>query len=362
VLLQIATILLSRGDVLLLGEAYAFGVIWSFTMKSMGVLVLRYQRPEPRAWRVPLNLRVRGTELPLGLILITLFLLLLAVVNLLTKKTATIAGSTFTAAFFGMFYYSERKNRSVREKTRCDFDKFRFEEPVDLSTDALHVRPGNILVYAAGADRLEHLDRVLDETDTQQVDVIVLMVHQLEPTASAEHALDLRQICAGRELEILTRAVMVAEKAGKPVTLMVVEAGDPYCAVVHAAQKLRSSRVVVRQATDLSPDELARRFGAAWEQVKPHVPLTVEIVPDGKGESLVYSLGPHTPELRYPDVELVHQLWRELSDEYGFGANLHHRDVVGAALHRFRHDLQSEPEAVVEDVRREIQPPQSAPP
>jgi hypothetical protein len=132
--------------------------------------------------------------------------------------------------------------------------------------------------------------------------------------------------------------------------------------VVHAAQKLRSSRVVVRQATDLSPDELARRFGAAWEQVKQHVPLTVEIVPDGKGESLVYSLGPHTPELRYPDVELVHQLWRELSDEYGFGANLHHRDVVGAALHRFRHDLQSEPEAVVEDVRREIQPPQSAPP
>ena len=95
VLLQIATILLSQGNVLLLGEAYAFGVIWSFTMKSLGVLVLRYQRPEARPWRVPLNLRVRGKELPVGLILITLFLFTLAVINLLTKKTATIAGSTF---------------------------------------------------------------------------------------------------------------------------------------------------------------------------------------------------------------------------------------------------------------------------
>src|SRR5204862_3407711 len=30
VILQIATILISRGDIYLLGEAYAFGVVWSF--------------------------------------------------------------------------------------------------------------------------------------------------------------------------------------------------------------------------------------------------------------------------------------------------------------------------------------------
>ena len=46
-LLQIATIILSRGDVLLLGEAYAFGVVWSFALKALGVLVLRY--PAPRS-------------------------------------------------------------------------------------------------------------------------------------------------------------------------------------------------------------------------------------------------------------------------------------------------------------------------
>ncbi len=61
-LLQIVTILLSGGNVYLLGEAYAFGVVWSFFLKALGVLVLRYQRhdqeykvpaqlPDRRAWR-----------------------------------------------------------------------------------------------------------------------------------------------------------------------------------------------------------------------------------------------------------------------------------------------------------------------
>ena len=43
VILQIFTILASRGDVYVLGEAYAFGVIWSFTFNSLAMLVLRFK-------------------------------------------------------------------------------------------------------------------------------------------------------------------------------------------------------------------------------------------------------------------------------------------------------------------------------
>src|SRR6267142_1141725 len=42
---QILTIFLSRGDVTFLANLYAFGVIWSFTMQGLAVLVLRYTRP-----------------------------------------------------------------------------------------------------------------------------------------------------------------------------------------------------------------------------------------------------------------------------------------------------------------------------
>src|SRR5207248_1625870 len=64
-LLQILTIIGSRGDMVLLGEAYAFGVVWSFALKALGVLVLRYQRND-QEYKVPFNLRLGGREIPLG--------------------------------------------------------------------------------------------------------------------------------------------------------------------------------------------------------------------------------------------------------------------------------------------------------
>src|SRR5439155_594439 len=42
--LQILTIIASRGDTYTLGEAYAFGIVWSFFLKALSVLVLRFQR------------------------------------------------------------------------------------------------------------------------------------------------------------------------------------------------------------------------------------------------------------------------------------------------------------------------------
>src|SRR6202521_4597986 len=90
--LQLLTIILSRGNVYMLAALYAFGVIWSFAMKSIAVLVLRFTEPGNRAWKVPGNLHFGKTEVPVGLILISAVLLITAVVNLFTKYQATIAG------------------------------------------------------------------------------------------------------------------------------------------------------------------------------------------------------------------------------------------------------------------------------
>ena len=73
------------------------------------------------------------------------------------------------------------------------------------------------------------------------------------------------------------------------------------------------------------------------------------------GESVFYNLGPHPPRLWPDDVELVHHLWLELSQKQ-FGAKLHHRDVVRAALRRFEDQLNS-PDApeVIDQLRTEVE-------
>src|SRR5207237_9105266 len=44
VILQILTVLFSRGNVLTLGEAYAFGVVWSFVFMALSLLVVGLKR------------------------------------------------------------------------------------------------------------------------------------------------------------------------------------------------------------------------------------------------------------------------------------------------------------------------------
>ena len=65
--LQLFTILVSRGDVIMLGEAYAFGVVWSFAFKTLSMVVLRFKDRTPREFLVPLNIRWGNVHVPIGL-------------------------------------------------------------------------------------------------------------------------------------------------------------------------------------------------------------------------------------------------------------------------------------------------------
>ena len=89
---------------LTLGEAYAFGVVWSFVFMSMSMLVLRFKRPGHREYEVPLNIRIGRFDIPLGMTLIFLVLAIAAIANLLTKEVATITGVLFTAGFYAVFW------------------------------------------------------------------------------------------------------------------------------------------------------------------------------------------------------------------------------------------------------------------
>src|SRR6185369_10088775 len=168
VVLQLITILLSRGNIFVLGEAYAFGVMWSFAMKGVAVLVLRYKQPGAREFRVPLNLKIGGVEIPVGLGLVTAALVALCAVNLVTKQVATISGVSFTLAFFALFIASERTTRK-RATEHAELDQFNLEAGDDLTPETLGVRPGNILVMVRNYNTLHNLSAVLDRVDPRKI-------------------------------------------------------------------------------------------------------------------------------------------------------------------------------------------------
>jgi amino acid transporter/nucleotide-binding universal stress UspA family protein len=355
VLLQLITIIISRGDVYMLGEAYAFGVVWSFAMKALSVLVLRYKQPGGREWKVPLNFHVRGVEIPVGLFLITVTLFALAIVNVLTKKVATISGVTFTILFFIVFELSDIHNRKRRIGHAQEMEKFLLDPHADLTVDSVSARPGNVLVAVRNPHHLQHLGRILEKTDTRKIDIVVMTVHGVTQAASGEHGLDSSQLFSEDETTVFSQVVTLAEKAGKHVELMVVPGSDPYQAVVQTAARLQSSRIVMGLSPKLTPSEQGAQVGYYWEQLpEPRPSLSLEIILENQKDTVFFNLGPHPPRLWPEDLDLVHRLWLELSAK-GPGSKLHHRDIVGVALRRMNVELHSNLSGeVVDDVLREV--------
>lgn len=263
--LQILTIVFTRGNLQLLGDAYAFGVIWSFAMKALAVIVLRYKRPDDREWKVPLNVYIRGVEIPIGLGLIALFLFVLAFVNLFTKKVATIWGFGFTVAIFIVFEATDFYNRRRVSHERGDLEKFRLDTAQDLSPKTVNVRPGNVLVAVRNPHRLIHLKKILEKTDTSKLDIVVVSIRQVTETGSGEHGLEHDQLFALDETEIFSQVVALAEKAGKHVELVVVPGGDPYAAIVRTAALIQSARIVMGLSPRLSPAEQGEAVGKQWK-------------------------------------------------------------------------------------------------
>ncbi len=350
-LLQIVTIALSRGDVYLLGEAYAFGVVWSFFLKSLGVLVLRYHRHD-QEYKVPLNPRIFGKEIPLGLILTTLILFLVAIANLFSKKVATIYGVAFTAVFFVIFTISERINARRLAHKKAGLEEFNLEMRPDVTAQTVHARAGCVLVAVRDYNHMDHLQAVLRKTNVRRHDIVVMTVRPVSAGAG-EYELSNEQLFADYERELLSRVVSMAEKEGKTVELLVVPGVDPFDAMVQTAAKLKASRLVTGVSARMDSDELARRIGLAWEKLpEPRHPFSLEIISPGRPSAYV-NLGPHPPRLWPEDVDRVHDLWLKLSDFAG--SRLHHRDVIGVALRRLEKDLDSEKrQEVLSELEREL--------
>jgi amino acid transporter len=351
--LQLLTIILSGGNIFILGEAYAFGVMWSFAMKGLAVLVLRYKEPGQREFRVPLNFKIAGVEIPLGLGLITLVLVALCVVNLFTKQVATISGVAFTIAFFAVFELSEKITKK-RGAAHAELDQFNLEPGGDLTPDAVGVRPGNILVMVRNYNTLYHLGSILRRTNTQKQDIAVLHLRLLERAGSGEHELEAEQLFSREEQVLFTRCLNLAEKMGKTVRLAVAPATEKWDGILRAAQSLKSSAVILGLSPKRSIAEEARIAGLAWEALPPPRPqLTLE-VHSPNGQETIFYLGPHAPHLTPKEIELLHCLWLEFSNDVA-PEELHHRDVVHFALNELvREAHNSGREEVLERLREHL--------
>ncbi len=347
-ILQIVTIVASRGDTIVLGEAYAFGVIWSFTFNAIATVVLRFKRPAEREWKVPGNIRIGRIEIPMGLITISLILVAIAMTNLLTKQVATISGILFTIAFFITFTVSERINQRKLDLTASKLDQFQLQHSETVDLQSVGARPGNVLVGVRDYNTLLHLEHVLDRTNTDEQDIVVLTTRLIAGPGSGERELSDETLFTEYEQRLFTRVVALAEKHGKPVELVIVPATNVFDAVAQTAMRLDSAVLVAGPSSKMTVQEQARELGRAWERLaeKPRRQVAFKVIEPNGSEHVVH-LGAHAPHLTEEDINLIHKLWIQVSN-IPSRRKVHHRDVVRVALDRLERDLRGNTDVMLD--------------
>jgi amino acid transporter len=365
VLLQLIIIFVSRGDVYLLGEAYAFGVMWSFVFNSTSMLVLRFKYKGERGWKVPPNIRIGKTEIPLGLASVCFVLTATAVTNLFTKTVATFSGLVFSFIFFAIFTVSEKVNRRKHAATAKEMQEhFQLLHRDNVATDSVGVRPNNVLVAVRDYNAMYHLLWSLQHTDTDDQDIVVMSA-RITRFGTGSFDLHQEQIFSDYEQTLFTRAVSVAEKAGKKISLLVVPARDPWSAIVQTANAMQSSAVVIGLSSRMTSQEQAFFLGRAWEAApEPKRQFVLQVVrPDLTVDT--FRIGPHAPTMKPEDVELVHRLWLNITKEPGMD-KVHHSDVVTLSLTRFARDYAGRDRGdILREFNREVgrhpRPPEEPP-
>jgi amino acid transporter len=348
--LQMFTILVTRGNVITLGEAYAFGVIWSFTFNSLAMLVLRWKYHGERGWKVPPNIRIGKTEVPVGLFCVFLVLLSTAVVNLFTKSIATVSGIIFAAVFFVIFTVSERQNLRKHALTARQMkDHFQLEHQDTISRESVAVRPGSVMVTMRDAANPTALKWVLTRTKTEDRDVVVMSVRMMG-AGGPEYLSAEDQSFSEHEQMLFTKAVSVAESFGKKVSLLVVPAGDVFAALVQGANNLEVDSVVSGQSTSMTAEDQAFHLGQAWEALpEPKRQFNFYVI-GTNGETKVFYIGPHAPALGPDDVQLVHRLWLNMRRDPSV-QDLHHSDIITYALTRLAGQYAREKVEILRDLR-----------
>ncbi len=357
VILQLVAIIGSRGNTYTLGEAYAFGVIWSFAFKGLAMLVLRFKDKSEREWKVPFNINLGSNEIPLGLGAIAVILFSIAGVNLITKQVATVSGIAFTLVFFIIFLVSERINDRKRgAEAHVEVDQFRLQMQEVVTNETVQVRPGCTLCLVRDYNTLDHVRKALELTHTGKRDLVAMTVQVMKGPDTGYEDIGEQHLFTNYEQLLFSRVIALAEKTGKHVDLLVVPSSNVFEAVAHTAAQLEASEIIAGLSSVMSPADQAKRIGEAWEALpqKPQRQICFRVV-DPNGTTHDFYLGAHAPQLGDEDVNVIHKLWLDVTHAAG-GEAAHHKEIVTVALARLEEDLKGdERHRILEQLRTLMQ-------
>lgn len=284
-MMQILVILFSRGNLYLIGQAYAFGVLWSFVFELSSIVVLRFkEREKKREFIMPLNFKFDHYLIPVGGILVAAVVVVLALTNLITKQVATVTGLSFAAFFFLIFNVSERMNA---QKANDIFEEGHREKLNHIKADSLEKAltglegASRVLVAVRDPENMYPLDTVLKDIKDEDTDIIVLYVKPVEHWRIGKTDMA-RSV---DENELFTNIILTAEKYGHHVFPIEINSNEVFYAISQVAIAAKVKEIVMGVSGSYGAHDQMERLVMAWgvlQNGQPHIPMTARILWEGR--------------------------------------------------------------------------------
>ena len=343
---------------LLIARGYAITVVITAVLKLAALIRYRAIRTEPRAYRMPGNVTVRGHEWPLGLVATAVLLIVAAGGLVAIGDAPSLAGFALVAALTTALVVSKRSVAAQPERPGIALDEFQLLPSDDVDLRQRRRRgPGNFLVPVRRPHVLTHLVSALRAAGDR--DVVAMTVRLVGLDVPDDPTQDPR--ATDDERRLLSAVVAVAEREGRAVRLMIVPGVNVFDAVVETALRLNRPRFTSANRKRCRPTTrrgCSARRGSARRK-PPGVDVRLVVHHPARQHR---RLSPRRACARAPpeDFDQIHRLWLDVVR--AVGPHVHHHDVVRAALTLMEHELNGpDREAALQLVRDTARPATSSP-
>jgi APA family basic amino acid/polyamine antiporter len=228
-------------DIELLAGMFAYGALIAFSLAHMSVVVLRFKEPSrPRAYKVPLNIRMKGGELPVPALVGAVLSIAAWIGTFVYHDEARVFGSAWMA--FGLLLYVAYRSREGLSLTRM------VEVPAERMSVEPEVEYARILVPVFGEalddDIMSTAGQLASDPDSGGATIDAVYVQVIPMSLPLDAQLPEERIA--RAESTLQRAKQVGEEyEGVRVNLEQVRGRTEGSAIIEAARARKSEAIVI---------------------------------------------------------------------------------------------------------------------
>jgi basic amino acid/polyamine antiporter, APA family len=225
----LAGVLILYGNTNVLGNLYSFGAMLSFTTAAVAVVALRIKDPDrERPYRMPWNVRIRGSSIPLTAVIGGLGTSLTWVAVIVYHTEARVVGIPWMVLGMGGYlYYRRRQGLSPLKQYRIE----RPERPADFQELGYRTALVPIFGEDVSATALSSAAKLIGEDGVLYAIFVLPVPSQLSLEAGLQD-----EEAQGRS--VLESARIQARRAGLKIHTGLIRTRHPGAALVEEAERV----------------------------------------------------------------------------------------------------------------------------